>query len=196
MTRLLIATLLVSTAIAGQAQSPQSVTVLTVPEDRLPEGCRLEPVVPNAVGAARFSMYRVRATNPWVSTPPEPVASVRQLVENRSVGEDGLTGPALHARLQIGVAEAYGARYLAADSSKIEVHAVRYTDPKLTSTAALIRLDPHNVPRIVVGAIAAHVFRSVDWRRANASGEACLKAVRDYIGSLKAPDPAPPWSRR
>jgi hypothetical protein len=117
--------------------------------------------------------------------PPE----LSQMIEPRDYITDkygGLTGPALHAQLEIGVAEAYGARYLAADGSEIDVWAVRYTDPKLTAPALLMRLDGTQARRFVIGAIAAVVLRSVnDWRTSAPSGDACLNAVRDYLGSIK-----------
>ncbi|HUR19715.1 MAG TPA: hypothetical protein VMZ90_02830, partial [Vicinamibacterales bacterium] len=153
--------LVVVCAMRTWAQPGQSLAALTVPGDRLPKGCRLEPVDLKATGAARFVMSPGVRQNPWTSTERRN-ASIRIKVDGPASPTYGLpAGPALHERSAEDVSEYYRARYIAADQQKIDVWAVRFKDPAFTRVAAMARLitDPPQLPRIIVGASAVLVFK-------------------------------------
>ncbi len=178
----------------ASAQSTQSLAALTVPVERLPVGCRLEPVDTNATGAARFVMSPGVHENPWVGTEARHFGSMRREIDGPAGPTYGLpSGPALYARLAEDVVEVYRARYLSADHQVIEVYAVRFADPALTRAASMSALiaDPSQDrrPRIVRGSIAALVFQyQASGRQAGtvrAPSDTCLRAVSDHIAALK-----------
>ncbi len=171
-------------------QAVPSLAALTVPVDQLPSGCHLEPVNPNATGAARFVMSPGIRENPWTGTRRPTLATLRQTIDGRAGPTYALSGPALHERLADDVVEGYRARYLASDEVKIDVYAVRFKDPALTRAASMARLltDPPERPRIVVGAMAALVFQITEGatrRRGSVADEACLRAVTAHIAATK-----------
>jgi hypothetical protein len=178
------ACLLSAIPIIPTAQTDRGLVSLTVPEQTLPDGCRLEPVVISPTGETSFVMSPGVRENPWVGTSPVTGASIRQVVDGPAGPTYGLSGPALHARLGEDVLESYRARYLAADGSRIEVFAVRFKEAGLTAPAAMNRLDGDQRPRIVGGAAATLVFRSGDWRSRNETGDECLRAVQEHVTRL------------
>lgn len=118
--------------------------------------------------------------NPWVGTRPVTRASIREIVDGGPPRDAGdLTGPALHAKQMEGVLEAYRARYLAPDGSRVDVYAVRFDDPKLTVAASLSQLKKPGRPgRVIVrDATAVRVLPG--------SGGDCFRAVADYIASMQ-----------
>lgn len=172
------------------AQAATSLAVLTVPIERLPAGCRLEPVDPNATGAARFVMSPGVRENPWLGTRRPTLANLRQVVDGPGGPRYGLSGPALHERLADDVTEGYRARYVAPAGQKVEVYAVRFRDPALTRAASMNRLitDPPERPRIVVGSIAVLVFQVLSAPKPRGAGvidESCMKAITEHIRAIK-----------
>jgi hypothetical protein len=172
------------------AQSAQSLALLTVPPEQLPGGCQLEAVDPDATGPARFVMYPGLRENPWIGTHRPTVAAIRQVVDGPAGPRYGLSGPALRDRLADDVAEAYRARYTSAEH-RIEVYAVRFTDPEMTLPSSLNRLAsvPAQPPRIVFGTTAALVlssrFRTSRNSVAGVTGPDCVRAVMEHLTGLK-----------
>jgi hypothetical protein len=162
---------------AGLAAAPRQdgfqIKSLTVPERLLPAGCRLAP--DRARGDSSFVMYPGVRQNPWVGS--GAVASSIRLTVEGPINYEGLTGPALMARLESGIVEAYRARYLAQDGSPLDVYAVRFNDPALTTAAPLARLRNRPGRTIVVGATSI-------WVSPGKGGD-CFRAVADYIASLR-----------
>ena len=183
------------------AQASVSLSELTVPTQRLPNGCRLEPVVPDAGGGSRFVMYPGIRQNPWASTGRQHAASIREIVDGPARPKSGLSGPAEHQKMAEDVAESYRARYVGPNAERIDVYAVRFNDPALTLTASMNRLiiDPPQPPRIVLGSAAVLVLRSsgnpaqkspFDHQpegevRSPERGSECLRAITEHIGGLK-----------
>jgi hypothetical protein len=87
------------------------------------------------------------------------------------------------------VVAAYRARYVAANGEKVEVWAVRFNDPALTMAASLNRLqsDPPERPRIVFGGTAVLAYLTWDgfYAKVGNAGEACFRAIKDHIASMK-----------
>ena len=170
---------------AAQSDQPtHPLSALTVPAERLPEGCRLEPASPG------FVMGPGLRENPWIGTRPPTLASIRLTVEYPNGPTYDLpNGPALRARLTEDVVEGYRARYVAATAWKVEVYAVRFNDPALTLPTSLNRLrsnDRHDT-RIVFGTTAVRVYLASDgfYPKPAQTGEACLRAITGHIGSMK-----------
>ena len=182
-TSLLGAGLLAANAAAVTAQSTLHLEALTVPEQRLPQGCQLRrvsrtvPVDPPPLG------YK---DNPWIGTSREYATSIRMRVDGPQGPTYGLSGPALLARLADDVIESYHARYSEARGSAIDVDAVRFKDPKLTLAATTNPAIGHEAARIVRGATAVLVFRyPSEWTTVDRAGEDCFRTIHDYIASLK-----------
>jgi hypothetical protein len=185
-----VGAMLSATAVDYSAQSVQSLAALTVPAERLPSGCRLQPVDPKATGAARFVMYPGVRENPWIGTRRPTLANLRRMIDGPTGPTYGLSGPALHERLADDVVEGYRARYIAADEAQVDVYAVRFNDPALIRAAVMNRLitDPPERPRVVVGATAALIFQSSIGTRRRDGGvadDACLRAITEHIAAAK-----------
>ena len=174
------------------AQSTPSLAALTVPVERLPDGCRLEPVIPDGKGGRRFVMYPGIRENPWLGTGRQYAASIRQVVDGPAGPRYGLSGPELHDRLADDVVESYRARYISANQQRIDVYAVRFNDPALTRAAALNQLlpDASPQPRIILGSAAVLVLLSgpATPSGARGAGERCRRAVTDHVVQLSKLD--------
>jgi hypothetical protein len=173
------------------AQSAQSLAALTVPVERLPDGCRLEPITPGVTGAGRFVMHPgISTANPWIGAGRQYASSIRSIVDGPNSPTYGLSGPAQRDRSALDIEEAYRARYISAEH-RIDVYGVRFYDPALALTASLniLATVPPQPPRIVFGATAVRVlssrFRTARNRAANAEGERCLQVVTQYIAGLE-----------
>jgi hypothetical protein len=178
--------------IQANTQSAPSLSALTVPAERLPTDCRLEPVMYDAAGATSFVMNPGVRTNPWISTERRYASSVRQVVDGQAGPTYGLTGPALRERLADDVAEAYRARYLAPEGRAVEVYAVRFHDATLAlpaSMTTLIATPAPARPRIVRGAMAALVLQT--WQRGvrpqatDSADDECLQVIEAHIASYR-----------
>ena len=168
--------------LAGSDEAQLQLSALTVPQDRLPKGCRL---------ALETEMPGLYKENPWAGNGGPRLASIRSLVEG---GPPPATGELLRrdetvTRSAEHVLEAYSARYRAEnDDAWVQVSAVRFDDPKWTAAAALIRLEGE-MPRIILGPVAVRVTRStpMTWAKPQHLVEACYEAVRKYISTLSLP---------
>ncbi len=167
-------------ALAGSGQAQIQTSQLTVPQDRLPKGCRL------ALGPEMPGMYK---ENPWSGSSGPRLAGIRASIEGPPpVSGDILKRDENLTRSAEHVLDAYTARYLAGNEGWIAVSAVRFDDPKWTTAAAAIRLEGET-PRIVVGSIAIHVARSTQMTRTKPTDltQSCYEAVRKYISALSRP---------
>lgn len=178
---------------AAQTQQPQ-LAALTAPAERLPSGCRLEPVNPNAARANRFVMFPGVYENPWMRSGAEAwgaVSGIRWVVDGLGMPTYGLDpGPARDARLAEDVVESYRARYVVPTGHRVDVYAVRYKDPSLTMAALMAPLNTTRPgrPRIVIGATAVLVLLSAEGAQApffEDVGRECARAVSAHIESLK-----------
>jgi hypothetical protein len=185
----IVAVLLVG-SIAGWSplQSPpdEGLARLTVPAQRLPKDCRLEPVGKDERGQPSILMGPGRLdVNPWIGWRQPTVALIRESVEARYDPE--YRGPEGLRRLAEGTIDGYIAQYITSDGGKILVYAVRFDDPSLTARAATMRLDGDAEPRIILGATAVSVRWTVPSSRLQKTDavESCARAVRQYIALLK-----------
>jgi hypothetical protein len=81
---MLLVWLLVSWVDARAIQAPQGLAALTVPEDRLPPGCRLKPAEPKPpIGAQRgfVATSGNSERNPLIGRDRQVAADIRRLVD-------------------------------------------------------------------------------------------------------------------
>jgi hypothetical protein len=165
-------------ALGASGETRYQLSALTVPEHRLPKGCRLAPEMPGAV-----------KVNPWVGNSGPRLASLRAILEGPPPsGGELLRRDETITRSIENMVEGYAARYLAEGAGWVQVSAVRFDDPKWTIAAALIRLEGE-APRIILGPIAVHVARSTQMNSAKRTDlvRACFESVRKYISALTLP---------
>jgi hypothetical protein len=163
---------------------PVALQDLTVPSNRLPDGCELLPV-----SAIRTDENRIRlslmlglwtAANPWVGTERSALASIGERVEGMPAGPDG---PPLdrreHAQFRLrmadGIDEGYAAVYGRAENDIVIVYAARFA--KLPTDDAF-RLQPRrqsNALRMTFGRIVTLV---------EGGPNHCLEAVEKHLRSL------------
>ncbi len=145
---------------------------LTVPAERLPEGCALSP--------SAAPLYPIR-TNPWVGTDAPERSMIRERIEGpvKTPDPPALTRKELTAfRLHLadGVDEAYAAAYTQSARTPIVVYAMKLAD---TGAPADWRKTPApdspSITRISLGSIAAIVIGD--------AGE-CRAAIAAHLASL------------
>jgi hypothetical protein len=190
----LVGWFLVLPSAVAVAQGPIiGLETLTVPDGRLPAGCRLKPLAaPVAPDASQRSPIVVTGssgpdlpTNPWTGRERQMMATIRRAVDGTPMQPDG---PALDrrqaAQYQLrwadGVAEAYRATYVWSDGSEVEVSAVRFEEEKLAAVPPPpggLTLVERIASRIVIGPSVVLV---------SARGtNSCFETIRDYIQSLR-----------
>jgi len=172
----------------GATQSSPGLAALTVPDDRLPPSCRLNPVEPMApIGARRGAMVIARNSepNPLISRERRVVEETRRLVDGAPPEPDGppLTprGAARWAsRWAEDVVAAYRATYRQTDGSLITVFAIQFSDERLAPPEAPVgtRSAARGTnSRIVLGP-------SVVLISAGASSD-CFRAIENYVRSVR-----------
>jgi acetylornithine deacetylase/succinyl-diaminopimelate desuccinylase-like protein len=179
------------TAIAVSKPAPVALSSLTVPEARLPAGCRLKPADPATATSTRGDVIRAAPfgprppTNPWAGSDRGLAAGIRQRIEGPTQEPDAppldrRAANAYRMKWADNVVEAYWAIYQSADGSPIDVRAVRFSDPDLA--------DPGPPPgtrsvhrgaqtRLVVGSSVVLISGSRE--------NTCHTAIADYIRSLR-----------
>jgi hypothetical protein len=181
---------------AGQEVAPAGLERLTVPEARLPEGCRLSVLPKTSSGRSMvdISPFEPRLAlfvdaNPWIAERTSMVVFVDQIV-------NGGTTPAAYAALtrselmeqarrraawRRGVSGVYRAEYMSAGMST-RVHAMRFMTPE--SAAAVSVSGP--LPAFAAGTSARLVIgRDIARVSAPAGPNACYDAVRRHLESLR-----------
>jgi hypothetical protein len=156
---------------------------LTVPPDRLPEGCALTP--PNE----RLDGNRIRGvwaglpvpTNPWAGPDKRIIATIRQVADPSPPLPDALRSMREARRYSLllaeGVEEGYAAIYSQSGSSRLlVVYALRLAEGEspLHRWSAARAEDP-GVVRIENGSVLVV---------ASGDPSPCFDAIRDYLNAL------------
>jgi hypothetical protein len=142
--------------------APRGLDALTVPPDRLPGGCQLEPPPEGGrVGSSVTIVPAMLAVNPWIGDDRRIVASISSRLHARPRVPDGQPlDPRGASRYELkwadGVRDAYRASYVSEDLDAIQVDAVRLDD----------------------GTIKAQVF-------ARDTEDSCFQAIRNHVQSVK-----------
>jgi hypothetical protein len=165
---------------------PVTLSDLTVPNDRLPAGCRLVPSPTVFLGGNRIQgglwANLPISTNPWVGTDRQTIASIRERVEGPVVVPDGPPPPApelsrYRLSLADGVNEAYAAIYTQAGSTlPVIVYGFRFSSGRQPfSFSDTIGSDVSNAVRMQIGPITTVI---------DVNDDACSHAVEGYLKSL------------
>jgi hypothetical protein len=185
---LLVGLLAISVGAGATTQSARGLTVLTVPEDRLPPSCRLEPVVPRPpIGDQRgvVAISGDSEPNPLISRARQVAADIRRLVDGAPPEPDG---PPLMPRAAArwasrwaeDVVEAYRATYRQTDESLITVAAIQFNDERFATPqppVATRRAARGMTSRIVLGPTVVLIA-------AGASSD-CFQTIEDYLRSVR-----------
>src|SRR5262245_30414166 len=155
-------------SISTIAIRPKPVTMqeLTVPPNRLTEGCRLK--------AADQTALR---KNPWIGSDRQMLATLRQQMDGQRLRVPDAPptladAAALRAQLSKGVEEGYSAVYAQSAAPDLVVEAVRFTTPQEPSDFYERR---PNVTRINIGTIQMVLF---------GDQRPCSKAIEGYLNGL------------
>ena len=181
-------------AISSATAVPQiakmtGLNALTVPEDRLPEGCRLKLPPPAPAGGRGSRVVSAQpppfSANPWLGTDRRPVATIRQILEGPPRVPDGPPLDQRQAaryflRFADGIVDAYRATYQWSDESDVDVYAVRFEGEDLVRELPRERASSRGgvTSRVVIGPAVALVS-------ARGGVNRCFEAVRAYIQSLQ-----------
>ncbi len=184
----------------GMAQSAPPVTLqdLTVPKDRLPEGCALkliEPAHQEVIATTDTGRRTVRVTgatpslqpagvtaNPWTGADRRVLAGLRQRVDGygtpRLPDAPPLTSgeeAAMFLQFANGVEEGYAATYAQSGGRDLGVQAVRFTvaTERHLDVSRTARVE--NTRTIDIGLIRASVY---------GDGGPCASAIEGYVRSL------------
>jgi hypothetical protein len=187
MAMLLVGLLANAVGAGATIQSPRALAGLTLPEDRLPPGCRLNPVVPRPpIGASGVVVISGNSEpNPLISQERRVAAEIRRSVDGAPPQPDGpplMPSAAARwgSRWAEDVVEAYRATYRLADESLITVAAIQFNDPRLATpeppmgTRSAAR---GMTSRIVLGPTVALIAAD--------AGSECFRAIEDYLRSVR-----------
>jgi hypothetical protein len=183
-----LAVLLHSASMLGQSPTPPLVTLekLTVPKDRLPEGCAIKPIQPDAKpfkSTVPGLLPSEVTANPWIGTDRRILASLRELVDGPNAIRPPDAPPlsqsessALLLRLADGVDEGYAATYAQAGPD-LGVIALRF------SSAHEVDLDLPRANSKGAGNTALQIgqIRVVVY----GDGGRCSDAITGYVKSLR-----------
>ena len=185
--------LLVLAGASTSAQSDVPLASLTVPESRLPTGCRLRPPHPSPTSELPDGTVIVRSTagfiispfpsNPWSGSDPALLVHARRRIDSLQLPDAPPLSlaetEALERQWVRDVVEGYAAVYAAADNAPIWISAIRFRDPSFvttswrTSTQGVLRPGD----RVALGATVVQM--SAD------SKSGCFEAIRSHIRSLQ-----------
>ena len=179
-----------STAVV-QVQSERTLSVVTVPDDRLPAGCTLMPLEPQPSGGPQGVVVIPRdfgpstPTNPWSGSDRRLAAAIAQRVDGMAPQPDGppldrSASAAFALKWADQVVEAYRATYRSADGFLIDVYAVRFDDPALAlpnPPAGLRKMSRDVTSRVVLGPSVVLI--------STAANNGCFQAINDYVRSLR-----------
>jgi hypothetical protein len=203
----LTAVLLVLGNAVVSAQSAPMLDALTVPVEKLPDGCRLEPLAPQpsprppvvlpygTVVSYSPTLIQRFPSNPWSGTDYKYIARVRPTFDKLPQEPDGpplerADASRMKAKLTGDITEAYYALYHSGPSTTpttlsawIRVQAVRYADAKWTTpdppppAQTVSRGDIIASLRIIRGSTVILVTGNPETE--------CFRAVRKHIESMK-----------
>ena len=170
------------------AQSPLTLGALTVPPDRLPNGCQLQvPAADAASPTARPGRTPVHGDpvqgNPWSGMDRALKLEARNAVDGRaSIPYAPATLRELgsfQAKWIENVAEAYRAEYKTDGNGPVFVRAVRFDDAKSATP------EPPLGTRIVMSGPSARIVLGAIVVRVSASANSeCFQAVRKHLEAL------------
>ena len=176
----------------GLAQTDVTLAALSVPDAKLPAGCRLQPPAPPPTRVARGDTVFVSGnpapffpypTNPWVGVDRRLVVEARKRIDPFGVPDGPPPTSAELARMEFAwvanVREGYHVTYVSADNVSVDVTAIRFDDAGLVTTTRTVAGThvPRDVSdRLILGASVVVV-------RSNSRTE-CFDAVDAYIKSM------------
>ncbi|HKW00096.1 MAG TPA: hypothetical protein VJN96_09735 [Vicinamibacterales bacterium] len=188
----LLVSMLAAPVSAGMPQTSVTLDALTVPDAKLPAGCRLHPPTPPPTRITHGDTTTIKLapapyfpypSNPWTGTDRRLVVESRKRIDPFGV-PDG-PPPMLAERTKMegawvaNVREGYHAGYLSADNTTVDVTAIKFDDATLVTTTRTLpdTHEPHDVSdRVTLGAVVVVV-------RANSTTE-CFNAVDKHIKSI------------
>ncbi len=175
------------------AQTDVTLSALTVPDAKLPAGCRLQPPAPPPTRVARGDTVFVSGnpapffpfpTNPWVGVDRRLVVEARKRIDPFGVPDGPPPTSAERTRMErawvASVREGYHALYTSTDEVNVDVSAIMFDDAGLATKK---RADvgthvPRDVSdRLILGAAVVVL-------RANAK-TACFDAVDAHVKSIR-----------
>ena len=163
----ILASIVLSISTIAIQPKPVTMQELTVPPDRLTEGCRL-----------KAADHTVMKTNPWIGSDRQMLATLRQHIDGQwlRVPDAPPTladAAALRAQLTKGIEEGYSAVYAQSRAPDLRVEAVRFTTPQEQTDFYERRL---NVMRINIGTIQLVLFGDQG---------PCSTAIETYLNGLR-----------
>jgi hypothetical protein len=185
---MLLVGLLAICVVAGATQPAGGLAALTVPEDRLPPGCRLKPAVPRPPIGTQRGVVAISGNsepNPLISRERQVAADIRRLVDGAPREPDG---PQLMPRAAArwasrwaeDVVEAYRATYRQTDESLVTVAAIQFNDDRFATPEPPVgtrSAAPGMTSRIVLGPTVVLIA-------AGASSE-CFRTIETYLRSVR-----------
>jgi hypothetical protein len=173
----LAAVLSIVSLLAGRAQQPDPIEMLTVPPDRLPLGCALSPSatanVGNQIVGGLWASLPI-TSNPWTGTDRRIIATIRERIEGPQPGPSAPLSRSEAARFRLaladGVEEAYAAVYMF-QSQVIALYGVRYA---ATAKGAGFPTKPR-LTGVKIGSVVAYI---------DGNANACSKAIEAHLAVL------------
>ena len=187
-TAMLLAVLLSASVVAAATQSSPDLAELTVPEARLPQGCRLQPVVPRPpirADGAPVMISGASEPNPLITRDRRVVADIRRLVDGAPPEPDG---PPLMPRAAAAwasswaqdVVEAYRATYRQTDESLVTVAAIQFKDDRLATAG-----PPAGTRSAVTGMSTRIVLGPTVVLIVAETGSDCVRAIEAHLRSVR-----------
>jgi hypothetical protein len=176
-----------STSGVAQGVAPKAVTMqdLTVPQDRLPNGCSLKTAAPDrqrSLGhSERITVNQGITVNPWIGTDRKVLGWLRGHIDgypSRPLPDALITEKeesALRSRLAEDVEEGYAATYEQRWAPDLRVQAVRFAvrpNPRFDSSG----METKGAIRVEIGST---------WIRLDGDGGACSTAIEVHLKSLR-----------
>ena len=173
---------------AATAQSGRDLSTLTVPEDRLPAGCQLKPVVPRPPMPPQGGVVVVSGDsepNPLISRERRVATHIKWLVDGAPPVPDGpplmpRAAAAWSSRWAEDVVEAYRATYRRADESLVTVAAMQFDDERLATAE-----PPFGARRVARGTTSRIVLGPTVVQISADETSDCFRAIETYLRSLR-----------
>jgi hypothetical protein len=173
---------------AGANQSARGLAALTVPDDRLPPGCRLKTVEPRPPTGAQRGVMVISGNsepNPLISRERRVAAEIRRLIDGAPPEPDGPPlMPRSSARWELSwaedVVEAYRATYRQADGSPITVAAIQFNDARLATP-----IPPFGTRTAARGMTSRIVLGPTVVLVAASASSGCFEAIENYLRSVR-----------
>jgi hypothetical protein len=169
--------LVAALGLIGQTSPSPALQTLSVPAERLPDGCALAPAAADRLRVGLSQNVTIDA-NPWTGTSRQVIAAMRERMEGSPTVPDG---PPLDRRasalyllhLADDVDEGYAAFYVQSGAPDVVVYALKFVPGIKPPTS--MKAHPSATVRIALGPVVAMVF---------GDGGRCFEAVAAYVTSL------------